>query len=153
MAAARVEAMDSMTITPSRDVLVVNANPPVEWYRNNQLLTETGPLISTQGEGIYSVKKMNSTGRCIAEASYEYRPVTIAVYPNPTSSYVEYRCSSDDRILKDILSVNGVSVLYLCNQVCSGDTCRLDVRSLGAGTYFLIFNGQGKLFRTCISVY
>lgn len=151
-ASARIEIIDSLEITNRGHEFSVNASPPLEWYRNGELLAITDSVISIKNEGIYRVRKVTEQGACAAQAYYDYRPMPVSVYPNPTNSYVEFTHSPNTPILKDILSVNGVSVLYLCSQVCAGDTCRLDVRSLSSGTYFLIFNSQGKFFRTCISV-
>jgi hypothetical protein len=150
----RIGEPDTLQISRNKDRLVVNADPPLEWFWNGESLPWRTVEIPLGKPGVYTARKAKSTGLCVSEATYTHsEPNRVAVFPNPVRDYATYSVREGDVILKDIVSINGVSVLYLCKQVCSSGECRLEVASLPAGAYFLIFNCQGKFSRTCIAVY
>jgi hypothetical protein len=150
---AQIIRQDSLLLKRHGRTLVASVPPPLEWYRGTEKLLETDSALRLRGAGVYRAIKTGDTGFCMSDGVYHYWDPYIAVYPNPASDYLLYQPMGGNAILKDILSVNGASVFYLCRLVCTPGECRLDIRSLSAGTYFLIFAYEGIFFKTSFSVY
>ncbi|HYF67682.1 MAG TPA: hypothetical protein VD884_06080 [Ohtaekwangia sp.] len=150
----QIEEPTLLTIRYENNKLRVSSPPPNEWYFEGIRLPDSTEYLVPTLDGLYSVRKQ--TGSCTSETGYNYQKLSknaVLVYPNPANEYTRYAMKNRDVILNDIITINGVSVFYLCKLDCSESECRLDISALKSGTYFLIYNIKGTVARTSLSVY
>lgn len=150
----RIDEPVLLTIRCENDKLHVSSPAPNDWYFQGIRLPDSTEYLVPALTGLYSVRKQ--TGSCTSETAYNYQKLSknaVLIYPNPANKDIWYALSDGDVILNDIITVNGVSVFYLCKLDCSESECRLDISTLRSGTYFLVFNIKGTVARTSLSVY
>jgi hypothetical protein len=152
---AIVHPIDSIGMSYDGHNLTAMVDPPVEWFHSGEKLPFEGNVFVPAEKGHYTVKKNLAGEECPAMGMFTVTELKLpdkTVYPNPSDGEVRFRNGSPG-ILKDVIDITGASVFYLCDLDCSEQECRLEIRSLSPGTYFLTFDDKGHLFYIRIFVY
>ncbi|MES2618336.1 MAG: T9SS type A sorting domain-containing protein [Bacteroidota bacterium] len=130
-------------ITASGDNLNVSAfTGTIAWYRNNQLLSNTGTTLNNAPSGVYHVVFTSNDGCSSTSDNYTHVNVSvkkieakeITVYPNPAGNWLAVQTSSIQITTVEIVSISGQLIQ---SYETTGTSIKVNTENIADGFYIL----------------